>query len=131
VLQMSTNRILRKVLTEDFLKLKYVYSGFLIRCIVLRYITPVKALFVQTQKLPVLAERLVRLLKDLQLDSHPIFFHVFSNGGSFMYSYILRELKFKNIQLDLRGSIFDSCPAPRNLGKAFQAVASIAMNLGM
>lgn len=97
------------------------------RCIVLRYITPVKALFIQTQKLPVLAKRLVRLIQDMQLESHPIFFHVLSNGGSFMYSAILRELYKvrKTVTLDIRGSIFDSAPSPRNLGKAFLAVKNI------
>ncbi|OXA51140.1 Transmembrane protein 53 [Folsomia candida] len=102
-------------------------------CIVLRYITPVKALFVQTGKLPVLSNRLIHLISDLQLESHPIFFHVFSNGGSFTYASILRELyKMQDkLCLDIRGTIFDSAPTPRNLGKCFGAVSNIFENFGV
>jgi len=104
-------------------------------CIVLRYIAPVSAVFIHTSKMPVLANRLVRLLQDLQLDSHPIFFHVFSNGGSFTYSCLLHELykihRMRNtMALDIRGTIFDSSPAPRNLGTGFLAVKSIFGHLG-
>jgi hypothetical protein len=91
---------------------------------------------VQPGRLTVLAHRLIRLIQDLQLESNPIFFHVFSNGGSFMYSAVLAELyklqsKYKKAGLDIRGTIFDSAPAPRNLGKCFKAVSSIFDNLGM
>jgi len=96
-------------------------------CIVLRYIAPIKMLFIETSKLPVMAEKLLCLLKDMQLDSHPIFFHVFSNGGAFTYSYILREMSLRPElgQLDIRGTIFDSAPTPRNLWIVFKALVNI------
>lgn len=69
----------------------------------------------------------------MQLESHPVIFHVFSNGGSFTYSSVLRELyKMEDkMNLDLRGTIFDSAPTPRNLGKCWNAVSNIFENLGM
>ncbi|ODN04461.1 Transmembrane protein [Orchesella cincta] len=109
------------------------YSDYYLNrgCIVLRYITPLRYHFVDTRKLPHLAEKIVRLLKDLQLDAHPTFFHVFSNGGAFTYSYILRELaRVQNtFQMDIKGTIFDSAPSPRSMQTCFQALVSIFSNL--
>ncbi|CAL8103514.1 unnamed protein product [Orchesella dallaii] len=100
-------------------------------CIVLRYITPLRYHFIDTRKLPYLAEKIVRLLKDLQLDAHPTFFHVFSNGGAFTYSYILCELASvqDTFKMDIRGTIFDSAPSPRSMQTCFKALVSIFSNL--
>ncbi|CAG7733902.1 unnamed protein product [Allacma fusca] len=96
-------------------------------CIVLRYTAPLRVIFYDTDKFPVLADRFVRLLKDLQLQSHPIFFHVFSNGGSFLYSYILKEISAQKnpAEFDLRGTIFDSAPVPRNIMSCYRAFINI------
>jgi len=54
-----------------------------------------------------------------------MFFHMFSNGGGFTYSYMLAELTLQHRQFDIRGTIFDSAPAPRELGSYFRALLNI------
>jgi len=87
----------------------------------------VKVLFWDARKLPSVAKRLVSLLQEMQLESHPTFFHIFSNGGGFTYSYVLRELARveSNFKMDIRGTIFDSAPAPRNMQTCFKALSNI------
>lgn len=110
-----------------------IFINLIYRCITLRYITPLRFHFMATTKLPILAHRIVKFIKDLKLDDHPVFFHVFSNGGSNTYSYILRELNnHKNsVSLDIRGTIFDSAPCPRRLLTSYNALISIFSNLKM
>lgn len=69
-------------------------------------------------------------MQGLKLDDHPVFFHVFSNGGAYTYSYILRELeKSQKPLLDIKGTIFDSAPCPRQLKASYKAMLSIFVNL--
>jgi hypothetical protein len=78
-----------------------------------------------THMLPLIAKGLIDALKEKELHNHPIFFHVMSNGGAYTYSYILRELQIQGLKVDLRGTIYDSCPTPMNLSKYFQATVNI------
>ena len=40
-----------------------------------------------------IGKRLVELIADMSLEEHPIFFHVFSNGGAFVYQHVSQALK--------------------------------------
>lgn len=57
-------------------------------CITLRYTAPVDCLFLRRDKMPYIGKRLVQVLLDKSLGEHPIFFHIFSNGGAFLYEYV-------------------------------------------
>ena len=38
--------------------------------------------------MPYIGKRLVQVIMDKNLGEHPIFFHIFSNGGAFLYEYV-------------------------------------------
>jgi hypothetical protein len=40
-----------------------------------------------------LGRRLVELITDMSLEEHPIFFHVFSNGGAFLYQHVSQTMQ--------------------------------------
>jgi hypothetical protein len=40
-----------------------------------------------------LGRRLVELITDMSLEEHPIFFHVFSNGGAFLYQHVSQAMQ--------------------------------------
>lgn len=42
-------------------------------------------MFLKRYQMVSIGEKLVKLLYDLNFDSHPIIVHVFSNGGAFLY----------------------------------------------
>lgn len=51
---------------------------------------------------------LLKLLRDNGLEKRPIFFHTFSNGGTYMYYALCQELVKKGIAM--RGTVLDSTP---------------------
>ncbi|CAG7722091.1 unnamed protein product, partial [Allacma fusca] len=101
----------------------YLQRGF----IVLRCITPVRVIAHNQCMFPLVAKAVLSALKKYNLNSHPLFLHVFSNGGSYLYSYLLKEISVgKNqLKLDVRGTIFDSGPYPRSVKTQYRAVAAI------
>ena len=74
------------------------------------------------------AKKILDLIISLHLQNRPIFVHTFSNGGGNIYRYITELLhnrpEFTEIQL--RGSIFDSCPSPRNLKRGLTVYMMIS-----
>lgn len=122
--------ILLYIYTNTWLFVHYFLMN-LSRCITVRYITPLRYHFIETRKLPLLARNILKQLDDLQLSSHPIFFHVFSNGGAHTYSYLLKELTTAsyNVPLDIKGTVFDSAPCPRKLQTSYRAMLSIFSHL--
>ncbi|XP_064415728.1 transmembrane protein 53 [Latimeria chalumnae] len=100
-------------------------------CITLRYIAPWKTVFFSEalgrKKLWPVAQKVLELLFDYEVDSHPILFHVFSNGGFMLYRYIVellhREPAFHTFRVV--GSIFDSAPGDKNVLGAIQALSLI------
>lgn len=63
-----------------------------------------------------IARKLLALLKDMSLDDHPVFFHMFSNNGSVLYYYITQAMEEDVApNLMVKGCIFDSTPSPRRL----------------
>ncbi|XP_018359470.1 PREDICTED: LOW QUALITY PROTEIN: transmembrane protein 53 [Trachymyrmex cornetzi] len=94
-------------------------------CITLRYTAPVEYLFWRRDKMPYIGKRLLQVITDERLDEHPIFFHVFSNGGAFLYQHISLAMQRANTPFKVRGVIFDSAPGERRLTALFKAISAI------
>ncbi|XP_064624945.1 transmembrane protein 53-like [Lineus longissimus] len=96
-------------------------------CVTIRYIVPIEDLFYnQSTKLKRTATKLLDLLYDMELEENQLFFHVFSNGGGYVYRNITEQLhsNTKYRALKLKGCVFDSCPSPGNSFYAAMALAS-------
>jgi len=66
------------------------------RCITVRYTAPVDCLFWRRGRMHQLGHRLVELITDMSLEEHPVFFHVFSNGGAFLYQHVSQALQMRS-----------------------------------
>ncbi|KAL3867876.1 hypothetical protein ACJMK2_040722 [Sinanodonta woodiana] len=99
-------------------------------CITIRYIAPKEITFFKTELLPAVASKLLDLLQDYSLEDNPIFFHIFSNNGSYVYTNILKVLhedkEQKLAKLQVKGVMFDSAPGQRRLHQAARAFAIFA-----
>ncbi|ESP05223.1 hypothetical protein LOTGIDRAFT_75744, partial [Lottia gigantea] len=93
------------------------------RCITVRYTAPSKYLYFNHGKLARLAKGVLDTLYDRNLEDHPIFIHMFSNGGCYVYYNICHlvhnDSKYHNLRIE--GSIFDSAPGKRRILKAAKA----------
>lgn len=69
--------------------------------------------------------KIVRLLLDMNFDSHPFIVHMFSNGGAYLYHHIQMAVKQLNSWLDIRGLIMDSAPCDRHLTSVYRATSAI------
>ncbi|CAG7817541.1 unnamed protein product [Allacma fusca] len=101
--------------SEIYLKRGYI----IVRCII-----PAKVTYSDVEKLPLLANEIVGGLREHNLIWHPIFFHVFSNGGALLFSYIIREIGLQKnpADFDIRGTIFDSGPCAPTCTSAYRAI---------
>uniref|UniRef100_G1TP71 Transmembrane protein 53 n=1 Tax=Oryctolagus cuniculus TaxID=9986 RepID=G1TP71_RABIT len=90
-------------------------------CIVIRYTAPWHMVFFSESlgipSLRVLAQRLLELLFDYEIEKEPLLFHVFSNAGVMLYRYVLELLHTHQRFCHLRvvGTIFDSGPGDSNV----------------
>uniref|UniRef100_A0A2K6EN50 Transmembrane protein 53 n=1 Tax=Propithecus coquereli TaxID=379532 RepID=A0A2K6EN50_PROCO len=90
-------------------------------CIVIRYTAPWHMVFFSESlgipSLRVLAQKLLELLFDYEIEKEPLLFHVFSNAGVMLYRYVLELLQTHQRFCHLRvvGTIFDSGPGDSNL----------------
>ncbi|KAF5306565.1 hypothetical protein FQR65_LT07292 [Abscondita terminalis] len=91
--------------------------------ITLRYSAPLKFIFWQRSRLKSIGERLVKLLYDMNFESHPIIVHCFSNGGAFLLYNFLLALERNSIKL--KGVVFDSSPGHRRILSLYRAVSAI------
>ncbi|XP_053325931.1 transmembrane protein 53 [Spea bombifrons] len=107
-------------------------------CIVIRYTAAWKTVFITesfgVSSLREEAKKLLELLFDYEIESCPLVFHVFSNGGFMLYRYIVELLHSNQHLRKLRvvGTIFDSAPGNRNVRgsvKALDAVLKPATNV--
>ncbi|XP_069187296.1 LOW QUALITY PROTEIN: transmembrane protein 53 [Procambarus clarkii] len=92
-------------------------------CITIRYTSPVSYLIARPRTRLPIAHKLLGLLRDMSLDDHPVFFHMFSNNGSLLYyafTQALAEPDSPNIMV--KGIIFDSTPAPRRFYSGVRAM---------
>uniref|UniRef100_A0A452DIG8 Transmembrane protein 53 n=1 Tax=Bos taurus TaxID=9913 RepID=A0A452DIG8_BOVIN len=100
-------------------------------CIVIRYTAPWHMVFFsETLGIPslrVLAQKLLELLFDYEVEKEPLLFHVFSNAGVMLYRYVLELLQTHQRFCHLRvvGTIFDSGPGDSNLLGALRALAVV------
>lgn len=87
------------------------------RCITIRYTSPSSYVFIRPAiKLMPIARKLLSLLRDMSLDDHPVFFHMFSNNGSVLYYYLTQAMAEPAApRITVKGCIFDSTPAPRRI----------------
>ncbi|XP_063697883.1 transmembrane protein 53-A-like [Culicoides brevitarsis] len=76
----------------------------------LRYTVPGDALFVWRPKMTRISKSILRTLEEENLTKNPLIVHVFSNGGAYAFKYISDEMKNSQLELDIRGQIFDSAP---------------------
>jgi len=76
------------------------------------------------------ATKLLELLIDLNLEGNPIFVHIFSKGGAYVYRYLteLVHCDKKYWHIKIMGTIFDSGPAKYRLLNEFKEAMSLAMN---
>ncbi|XP_026354046.1 transmembrane protein 53 isoform X3 [Ursus americanus] len=100
-------------------------------CIVIRYTAPWHMVFFSESlgipSLRVLAQKLLELLFDYEIEKEPLLFHVFSNAGVMLYRYVLELLQTHRRFCHLRvvGTIFDSGPGDSNLVGALRALAAV------
>lgn len=101
----------------------------LFRCITVRYTAPVEYIFWHHNKMEHLAVRLLDLISDMNLEGHPIFFHIFSNGGAYLYQHISHVMqKQEKPKLNIKGAIFDSAPGERRFLSMYRAWCAISGN---
>ncbi|XP_074642432.1 transmembrane protein 53-like [Tubulanus polymorphus] len=97
-------------------------------CITIRYIPPMGDLFFKQSNLQKTAAKLLELIFDLSLENNSIFFHVFSNGGGYVYRNISELLHvnkdYNDIKRNIKGCMFDSCPSPGTVITAAQTLIS-------
>ncbi len=79
-----------------------------------------------------IAVKILELIVDLNLEDNPIFFHVFSNSGGYIYRYITYILttdpQFGILQV--RGCVTDSAPSQRRILVAAKALmATMRVNM--
>ncbi|NWX37172.1 TM53B protein, partial [Notiomystis cincta] len=103
-------------------------------CTVIRYTAPWRMIFFSEtfgiRSLQSLARQLLELLFDYRVESRPVLFHVFSNGGVMLYRYIIEALHSQQPYKSLRvaGTIFDSAPGRRNLRGGLRALATVLLS---
>lgn len=97
------------------------------RLITVRYTAPVENLFWKRSEMKVLGEKVLKLIFDMNFEEHPIFFHMFSNGGTYVYLNILTAMKKHRHRraLNICGSIFDSAPGQRRFSSLYRALSAI------
>ncbi|XP_052899095.1 transmembrane protein 53-B [Anopheles moucheti] len=93
--------------------------------ITIRYTAPVENLFWKRAGMHQIGEKILKLIYDMNFDSHPLIFHVFSNGGAFLYQHIALALRRSKSPINICGMIFDSAPGDRRIVGLYRAITAI------
>ncbi|XP_058815796.1 transmembrane protein 53-B [Topomyia yanbarensis] len=93
--------------------------------ITIRYTAPVEDLFWKRTAMVQIGEKILKLIYDMNFDSHPLIFHVFSNGGAFLYQHIALANRRSKRPVQICGMIFDSAPGDRRVLGLFRAISAI------
>ncbi|XP_055852132.1 transmembrane protein 53 isoform X2 [Episyrphus balteatus] len=93
--------------------------------ITVRYTAPVETLFWKRTAMKPIGEKILKLIHDMNFDSHPLIFHIFSNGGAYLYQHISLAIRNNKNPIQIRGMIFDSAPGERRMLGLFRAVTAI------
>lgn len=94
-------------------------------CVTLRCTAPLHCLFLRRSKMRHLGERLLDELMDLNLNEHPIFFHVFSNGGAYLFKHVALAMQERAAPIKVLGVIWDSAPGERRFRSMYLALKAI------
>ncbi|XP_014223542.1 transmembrane protein 53 [Trichogramma pretiosum] len=94
-------------------------------CITLRCTAPVEYLFWRRDRLPHISRQLIQVIADKCTTDHPVFFHVFSNGGAIFYQHISYAMQQAGSPLKVKGVIFDSSPGERRITSLYRAISAI------
>ncbi|KAG7260137.1 hypothetical protein CRUP_019487 [Coryphaenoides rupestris] len=100
-------------------------------CVTVRYTAQLKAVFISEsfgfKELSGTALKLLEVLYDYEVESSPILFHVFSNGGFMLYRYVVELLhshrrppRFRSLRV--LGAVVDSAPGSANVRGALRAL---------
>ncbi|KAH8357982.1 hypothetical protein KR084_006495 [Drosophila pseudotakahashii] len=93
--------------------------------ITVRYTAPVDTLFWKRSEMVPIGEKILKLIQDMNFDSHPLIFHIFSNGGAYLYQHISLAVIRHKSPLQVRGVIFDSAPGERRMIGLYRAITAI------
>ncbi|KAH8328731.1 hypothetical protein KR074_007850 [Drosophila pseudoananassae] len=93
--------------------------------ITVRYTAPVDTLFWKRSEMVPIGEKILKLIQDMNFDAHPIIFHIFSNGGAYLYQHINIAVVKHKCPLQVRGVIFDSAPGERRILGLYRAITAI------
>ncbi|KAH8272204.1 hypothetical protein KR018_011112, partial [Drosophila ironensis] len=93
--------------------------------ITVRYTAPVDTLFWNRSEMVPIGEKILKLIQDMNFDDHPLIFHIFSNGGAYLYQHINLAVIKHNSPLQVRGVIFDSAPGERRMLGLYRAITAI------
>ncbi|KAI8115078.1 hypothetical protein FF38_10896 [Lucilia cuprina] len=93
--------------------------------ITVRYTAPVDTLFWKRKEMMPIGEKILKLIYDMNFDSHPVIFHIFSNGGAYLYQHISLAIRKHKTPLQVRGMILDSAPGERRMLGLYRAVTAI------
>lgn len=72
-----------------------------------------------------IGEKILKLMYDMNFEGHPLIFHIFSNGGAYLYQHISLAMRQHGMPLQTRGMIIDSAPGERRFLGLFRAVSAI------
>lgn len=72
----------------------------------MRYTAPVENIFWKRDAMKPIGQKIVKLLYDMNFDSHPLIIHLFSNGGAYLYQNI--DLAVKELETPLDVSSYNS-----------------------
>ncbi|KAM8715391.1 hypothetical protein ACLKA7_002443 [Drosophila subpalustris] len=93
--------------------------------ITVRYTAPVDTLFWKRSEMIPIGEKILKLIQDMNFDAHPLIFHIFSNGGAYLYQHINLAVRKHKSPLQVRGVIFDSAPGERRVLGLYRAITAI------
>ncbi|XP_037957928.1 transmembrane protein 53 isoform X2 [Teleopsis dalmanni] len=93
--------------------------------ITVRYTAPVDTLFWNRTAMVPIGEKILKLIYDMNFDGHPVIFHIFSNGGAYLYQHISLAIRKHKTPIQIRGMIFDSAPGERRMLGLYRAVQAI------
>lgn len=71
----------------------------------MRYTAPVENIFWKRDAMKPIGQKIVKLLYDMNFDTHPLIIHLFSNGGAYLYQNIDLAVKELETPLDVRARI--------------------------
>ncbi|XP_067625541.1 transmembrane protein 53 isoform X2 [Eurosta solidaginis] len=93
--------------------------------ITVRYTAPVDTLFWNRTAMVPIGEKILKLMYDMNFDTHPVIVHIFSNGGAYLYQHISLAMRKHRTPIQIRGMIFDSAPGERRILGLYRAVGAI------